>query len=123
MKPRAKPSEPKFEPLFDPILDELYRARDAFARKFNFDTDAICALAAKSPRTRHDATGARYGHFARRAVYRAIKRRQPELCHDIEGDARAGPDIARRARRVWRRLTQSHMRNVTAAMRNRVRQL
>lgn len=38
MKPRAKATEP----LFDPILDELYRARDAYAREFNFDTDAIC---------------------------------------------------------------------------------
>ena len=51
MKPRAKPIEskvdPKFEPLFDPILDELYRARDAYARKFNFDTDAICDALAR----------------------------------------------------------------------------
>lgn len=52
MKSRAKPSEPKFEPLFDPILDELYRARDAYARKFNFDTDAICdALARRTVRS------------------------------------------------------------------------
>ena len=48
MKPRAKATEP----LFDPILDELYRARDAYAREFNFDTDAICdALAPRSKRT------------------------------------------------------------------------
>ena len=55
MKPRAKPIEskvdPKFDPLFDPILDELYRARDAYARKFNFDTDAICDALAR--RTKH----------------------------------------------------------------------
>ena len=42
MKPRTKPAEPNVEPMFDPILDELYRARDAYARAFNFDTDAIC---------------------------------------------------------------------------------
>ena len=44
MKPRAKP----VEPLFDPILDELYRARDAYARMFNFDIDAICDALARS---------------------------------------------------------------------------
>ena len=38
--------------MFDPILDELYRARDAYAREFNFDTDAICdALARRTKRT------------------------------------------------------------------------
>ena len=48
MKPRAK----TIEPLFDPILDELYRARDAYAREFNFNTDAICdALAPRAKRT------------------------------------------------------------------------
>ena len=47
MKPRAK----TIEPPFDPILDELYRARDAYAREFNFDTDAICdALAPPTKR-------------------------------------------------------------------------
>ena len=51
MKPRAKPAEPKFDPMFDPILDELYRARDAYAREFNFDTDAICDALAR--RTKH----------------------------------------------------------------------
>ncbi len=53
MKPRAKP----IEPLFDPILDELYRARDAYARKFNFDTDAICDALAR--RTSNAPTGAK----------------------------------------------------------------
>ena len=61
MKPRAQPIEskfaPKFDSLFDPILDELYRARDAYARKFNFDTDAICD--ALAPRTAHAPTGAK----------------------------------------------------------------
>ena len=28
--------------LFDPILAEVYRIRDAYARKFNFNIDAIC---------------------------------------------------------------------------------
>lgn len=38
--------------LFDPILAEVYRIRDAYARRFNFDVDAICdALpAARAPR-------------------------------------------------------------------------
>ena len=31
------------EPLYDPILAEIYRTRDAYAREFNFDVDAICA--------------------------------------------------------------------------------
>ena len=53
MKPRAKP----VEPLFDPILDELYRARDAYARKFNFDTNAICDALAR--RTSNTPTGAK----------------------------------------------------------------
>ena len=43
MKPRAQTPEP----LFDPILDELYRARDADARKFNFDPAAICDALAR----------------------------------------------------------------------------
>lgn len=47
MKPRAKP----VEPLFDPILDELYRARDAYARKFKFDVGAICDALARSAHT------------------------------------------------------------------------
>ena len=51
MKPRAK----TIEPLFDPILDELYRARDAYASEFNFDTDAICD--ALAPRTKRVPTG------------------------------------------------------------------
>ena len=28
--------------LYDPILAEVYRIRDAYARKFNFNIDAIC---------------------------------------------------------------------------------
>ena len=47
MKPRAKP----VGPLFDPILDELYRARDAYARKFKFDVGAICDALARSAHT------------------------------------------------------------------------
>ena len=47
MKPRAKP----VEPLFDPILDELYRARDDYARKFDFDVGAICDALAHSAHT------------------------------------------------------------------------
>ena len=48
MNPRTK----SIEPMFDPILDELYRARDAYAREFNFDTDAICdALARRAKHT------------------------------------------------------------------------
>ena len=38
MKIRSKVNEP----MFDPILAEVYRIRDAYARKFHFDTDAIC---------------------------------------------------------------------------------
>ena len=53
MKPRAKPAEP----MFDPILDELYRARDAYAREFNFDTDAICDALAR--RTKHTPVNAK----------------------------------------------------------------
>ena len=30
------------EPLYDPILAELYKTRDAYAREFNFDANAIC---------------------------------------------------------------------------------
>ena len=43
--------------MFDPILDELYRARDAYARKFNFDTDAICDALAR--RTKHTPASAK----------------------------------------------------------------
>lgn len=32
----------KDDVLYDPILAEVYRIRDAYARKFNFDIDAIC---------------------------------------------------------------------------------
>ena len=53
MKPRAR----TIEPLFDPILDELYRARDAYAREFNFDTDAICDALAR--RTKHTPASAK----------------------------------------------------------------
>ena len=39
------------EPLYDPILAEIYRTRDAYAREFNFDVDAICeALERRKPR-------------------------------------------------------------------------
>ena len=39
------------EPLYDPILAEVYRTRDAYAREFNFDVDAICAaLERRKPR-------------------------------------------------------------------------
>ena len=39
------------EPLYDPILAEIYRTRDAYAREFNFDVDAICAsLVSRKPR-------------------------------------------------------------------------
>ena len=30
------------EVLFDPILAEVYRIRDAYARKYKFNIDAIC---------------------------------------------------------------------------------
>ncbi|MSQ73513.1 MAG: hypothetical protein EXR27_19880 [Betaproteobacteria bacterium] len=30
------------EQAFDPILAEVYRVRDAYSRKFKFDTNAIC---------------------------------------------------------------------------------
>ena len=50
MKPRAKPDESKF----DPILDELHRARDAYARKFNFDVNAVCDALTRS--TKHTPT-------------------------------------------------------------------
>ena len=53
MKPRAKP----VETLFDPILDEIYRARDAYARKFKFDVGAICDAPARSAHTPVSAGG------------------------------------------------------------------
>ncbi|MFM9967050.1 MAG: hypothetical protein ACKVQK_01415 [Burkholderiales bacterium] len=43
----------KGEAIFDPILAEVYRVRDAYARKFNFNIDAICdALHATRPQRR-----------------------------------------------------------------------
>ena len=59
------------------------------------------ALGAKSPRTRHD-TKARDTGISRDGLTTALssevnprkatRGRQPGLCHDIEGDAGAGPD-------------------------------
>ena len=62
MKTRSKINEP----MFDPILAEVYRIRDAYARKFHFDTDAICdALPAvrvqHPPKRANSRTGNREG--------------------------------------------------------------
>ncbi len=48
MKSAARTAELKY----DPILDELYCVRDAYAREFKFDVDAICdALVHRRQRT------------------------------------------------------------------------
>ena len=70
MKPRAKP----VEPLFDPILDELYRARDAYARMFNFDIGAICDALARSAHTPARA-GASPAGQTKNARHRAAAKR------------------------------------------------
>lgn len=55
-----KHSAKAVEPLYDPILAELYSVRDAYAREFNFDANAICdALERRKPRTADKVTRVR----------------------------------------------------------------
>ena len=44
----------------DPIVDEVRKARDEYARKFNYDLDAIC----RDLKKHQDASGRRVVSFA-----------------------------------------------------------
>jgi hypothetical protein len=50
----------------DPIVDEVRRAREEYARKFNFDLDAIC----RDLRQKQESSGARVVSLPKRPVQR-----------------------------------------------------
>jgi hypothetical protein len=59
----------------DTIVDEVRKAREDYARRFNFDLDAIC----RDLRQKQQAAGAKVVSFPKRPVQRQSAGRKGEI--------------------------------------------